>query len=87
MARRRSSIFFRLFNYALKKISHKEHKEYIGREARKIKFLRPLSFDVAQDGESVEPRTLRLNVFFDCGCAALDLTYPALLDYLQMHYG
>ena len=32
-------------------------------------------------------RSLRLNVFFDCGRAALGLTYPALLDYLQMHYG
>jgi hypothetical protein len=26
----------------LKKVNHKGHKEHIGREARKIKFLRPL---------------------------------------------
>ena len=45
----------------LKISNHKGHKEHIGREARKIKFLRPLSFDVALDGELVEPRTLRLN--------------------------
>jgi len=44
-----------------KKVNHKGHKEHIGRAARKIKILRPLSFDFAQDGELVEPRTLRLN--------------------------
>jgi hypothetical protein len=44
------------------KVNHKGHKEHIGRAARKIIFLRPLSFDVAQDGELVEPRTLRLNL-------------------------
>ena len=44
-----------------KNINHKEHKEHIGREARKIKFLSPLPFDFAQGGERVEPRTLRLN--------------------------
>jgi hypothetical protein len=43
------------------KVNHKGHKEHIGRAARKIIFLRPLSFDVAQDGELVEPPTLRLN--------------------------
>jgi len=32
----------------LKKVNHKGHKEHIGREARKIKFLRPLPFDFAQ---------------------------------------
>ena len=45
----------------VKKINHKGHKEHIGREARRIKFLRALSFGIAQDGELVEPRTLRLN--------------------------
>jgi hypothetical protein len=45
----------------LKKVNHKGHKEHIGRAARKIKFLRPLPFDLAQGGERVEPRTLRLN--------------------------
>jgi hypothetical protein len=45
----------------LKKVHHKGHKEHIGREARKIIFLRPLSFDVTQDGELVERRALRLN--------------------------
>jgi hypothetical protein len=45
----------------LKTINHKGHKELKGRETRKIKILRPLSFDVAQDGELVEPRSLRLN--------------------------
>jgi hypothetical protein len=45
----------------LKKVNHKGHKEHIGREARKIKFLRPLPFEFAQGGEPVEPRTLRLN--------------------------
>jgi hypothetical protein len=38
----------------------KRDKELKGREARKIKFLRPLSFDFAQDGELVEPCSLRL---------------------------
>jgi hypothetical protein len=47
--------------HELKKVNHKGHKDHIGREARKIEFLRPLSFDVAQDGELVEPRSLRLN--------------------------
>jgi len=41
----------------LKKVNQK----HIGQETRKIKFLRPLSFDITQDGELVEPRTLRLN--------------------------
>jgi hypothetical protein len=45
----------------LKKINHKEHKELIGREARKINFLRPLPIDFAQGGELVEPCSLRLN--------------------------
>jgi hypothetical protein len=45
----------------LKKVNHKGHKEHIGREACKIKFLRRLSFDVTQDGELVEPRTWRSN--------------------------
>ena len=45
----------------LKEVNHKGHKEHIGREARKIKLLRPLPFDFAQGGERVEPRTLRLN--------------------------
>jgi len=45
----------------LKKVNHKGHKERIGREARELIIFRPLSFDVAQDGELVEPRTLRLN--------------------------
>ena len=44
-----------------KKVNHKGHKEHIRRKARKIIFLPPLSFDVAQDGELVEPRTLRLS--------------------------
>ena len=43
-----------------KKINHKGHKELKGREARKIKFLRPLPFDFAQDGELAELCSLRL---------------------------
>ena len=39
----------------LKKINHKGHKELKGREAREIKFLRPLPFDFAHGGELVEP--------------------------------